>query len=67
MTERTIKNESDRLYELWKQVPIGTAKGWFVLGALWALTWSRHGAPARPSKFAGDNKWACDDRLERRR
>ena len=60
MAEATIRRESKRLHQLWREVPVGTARGWFVLGAMWGLAWATWGARSSASKFAGGNEWECD-------
>ena len=63
---RTIHRESKILYEIWKDTTVGTAKGWFTLGAAWALAWTRWGVRGSASKFAGENEWECDEKRRRR-
>lgn len=55
----TLRKEQHEVYELWKEARVGSARGWFLLGALWALTWAR-GKSSRPARFAS-NGWECDD------
>lgn len=55
----TLRKEQHEVYELWKGARVGSARGWFLLGALWALTWAR-GKGSRPACFAS-NDWECDD------
>lgn len=59
-SHQTIRREAARLRELWHDAPVDTAKGWFVLGALWGLTWASWRVHGSASRFAGANEWACD-------
>ena len=61
----TINKEKAALYGLWKEAPVGTARGWFVLGALWSFAWMSWGVSSSASRFAGED-WPCDDKRKRR-
>ena len=65
MTERTIRDEKKKIGAIWEAAKVGSARGWFAMGALWALCWMQTGKPNRPSKFAA-REWGCDDPRRRK-
>ena len=59
-SERSLKRETNSVYALWKDAEVGSARGWFLLGALFALAWMRGGVRSRASKFA-EREWRRQD------
>lgn len=56
----SVQREGKQIWLLWRNAEVGSARGWFLLGALWALNWVLR-SHSRPAKFA-EREWECDQK-----